>query len=236
MIRGVNVANDATKNTFLANASSGLSISMLHPASLWVDKLGFSQNVAYQYPKYAPSNGITFTRPAAGGGTETVTPTVEIMDHLVEGVNFTGDLASTDALTYKSDVLSAGSSEAYDIVGSTTAGIVTAIIGTYPVVGDEISQGAVQANGYYLIEVDGGFPSKMIGHDKSNNKVQAVVGRFYSGSTYTQSTGGEGSIPYQHKGNAIQLSSLKCRITLPDGSLPTLGPDNTIFLKITRGK
>ena len=51
VIRGVNVANDPTKNTFLANASSGLSISMLHPASLWVDKLGFSQNVAYQYPK-----------------------------------------------------------------------------------------------------------------------------------------------------------------------------------------
>ena len=233
IVRGANVANNVTQPQFLVNAHSGLSISTLFPSSLWVDKLGFTQRVAYVNPVYSSNTGIQFT---LQNPTRVINPSVETMTHLIEGINFTGDLASTDTLTFKSDVKDATHGYAYDLVGDSIAGVSTAIVNTYPVVGDSIQQGAKQENGYYLIEVDAGFPSKMIGHDKNNNKVQAIVGRFYSGTTYTQSTGGEGAIVYQHKGSPIQLSNLKCRITLPDGELATLGSDNTIFLKVTKGK
>jgi len=232
VVRGHNIGNDVTKDQFIANSHSGLAISILDPPSLWVDKLGFTADVAYSSVVYKTGTGITFT--TAGG--QVITPSVETMDHLVEGINFTGDLASTDTLNFKSDKKDAAHGYCYDLVGTAISGVSTAIVNTYPVVGNNIAQGVKQANGYYLVEVDGGFPSKLIGHDKATNKVQAVVGRYYSGNTYTQSTGGEGAIVYQHKGNPIQLSNLKCRITLPDGSLPNLGPDNTIFLKITKGK
>lgn len=236
IVRGVNVGNVAggANGQFIANAHSGLSISRLHPTSLWVDKMGFSVDQAVHTPVYKSAPGLQYTK---ADGT-VVTPSVETMDHLVEGNNYTGDMASTDVLMFKSgaDTTSNPNRYAYDLAGASIDGITTAVQQTYPVVGDLITHGAKQANAYYLIEVDGGFPSRIIGHDHNNNKIQGIVGRYYSGTTYTQSTGGEGAIAYQHKGNPLQLSNLKVRITLPDGSLATLGPDNTVFVKITKAK
>jgi hypothetical protein len=79
-------------------------------------------------------------------------------------------------------------------------------------------------------------PSEKLGANSFNNKIQAIIGRYYTSGSGTQSVGGEGAITYTHKGEPIKLNQFRVRILAPDGQLARVGDDNTVFLNITKAK
>lgn len=226
IVRGGNVGNDTAKGRFMANKNGGLVISDMHPRPFW-SSLGFSTSTISHASTWNPTSVFQI-------GSNNVSN--QTLPDIVETVNYTGDLNGLDTLVFKTADLTDDQPFAYDIAGNTYDGLNTSVVFTKSILGDSITNGKKQENGYYQIEVDCGIRSKKIGSNLSTGKIQAIVGRYYSGNTYTQSIGGAGSIVYQHKGAPIQLSEFKVRILMPSGELASLGPDNTVFLKITKGK
>ena len=79
-----------------------------------------------------------------------------------------------------------------------------------------------------------------MGKDVSNNKIKAIVSRFYTQDSYT-SCYNEGAIAYTHQSNEpLQLSNFNVRVLNGDGVLASLhedlGEDNTIFMEVIRGQ
>jgi len=90
------------------------------------------------------------------------------------------------------------------------------------------------SSGYFLIEMIAGFTNTMIGSEKTDKNIHAIVNRYFNKGSYTSSTASDSMI-YQHHGAPLILSSLRTRILLPDRTIPTgLGVDNTIFIQIVK--
>lgn len=90
------------------------------------------------------------------------------------------------------------------------------------------------SSGYFLIEMVAGFNNTMIGSEKTDKNIHAIVNRYFNKGSYTSSAASDSMI-YQHKGAPLILSSLRSRILLPDRTIPTgLGSDNTIFLQVVK--
>lgn len=90
------------------------------------------------------------------------------------------------------------------------------------------------SSGYFLIEMVAGFNNTMIGSEKTDKNIHAIVNRYFNKGSYTSSTASDSMI-YEHKGAPLILSSLRTRILLPDRTIPTgLGVDNTIFIQIVK--
>jgi hypothetical protein len=89
--------------------------------------------------------------------------------------------------------------------------------------------------GHYLIDLHCSYVNDFITQDK-NYQVKAVVGNYFlSGDSFAMSMGPD-SFVYQHKGEAISLSSVKIRILNPITKLPetNLGTNSTVYLQITK--
>ena len=153
---------------------------------------------------------------------------VEISQGFTNGINVTQGLIVTDSM-----VIKAGVSQPY--LGEPYATDVNVIIGdsTQGIVGGKNALNFVIDSGYYLIEMNTKFESKLIGQNFYNNIIQGVINRYYSINTYT--AGGQG-LEYVHPEGAepILMNSIHTRILMPDGSLANLGSDNSVFLTITK--
>ena len=97
------------------------------------------------------------------------------------------------------------------------------------------------SEGYYLIEVGMNLPQKMIGGDSdgrstSSNKVQAIMGKYFTAGNFLQSQG-QGTIVYEHIGEPALLQNLGVQIRNPDmtlTSLNDLGDKNSVFLEVVK--
>ena len=95
--------------------------------------------------------------------------------------------------------------------------------------------------GYYLLDIGVKFPQKMIGgfegaDQTTSNKIQAVIGKFYTAGNFLQSQG-QGEIVYTHVGEPQMVNDLSVRVLHPDFSTPSneeLGPLNSVFLEIIK--
>ena len=244
VVVGTRVGNRATTNaSYLANKVGGICFSSLSPPSLWFDKLGFDRDMIVQPKRVTCGWTLPATHPGVGQnpvGNIAFTASQNLDDRdnrIVEGKNATGDLNAVDALVVKNDAADAARGNAsYDRPGD------TGLIGVNTSTSLEIAILAGQLNnfqegrGYYQIEIDMNLPSEKIGSNEFNNKIQAIVGRYYASNNGTQSVQGEGSIQYTHKGQPLKLSNFRVRILNPDGTLARVGNDNTIFLQITKEK
>ena len=91
---------------------------------------------------------------------------------------------------------------------------------------------------YYLIEIEGkGVKSDIrggVGSAIQNNKISAIVSRYYQTLSYTSSMDGSGAIPYIHTGEPMIIDSFKVRILDPDGTLTdNIQDSNVVFLQHT---
>ena len=112
---------------------------------------------------------------------------------------------------------------------------------TIPIIANREFDVSARDEGFFLIEVGFKFPQMMIGgqfgDNLTNNNIQSIVGKYFTGSNNFLQDTGAGSIIYEHHGEPELLSDLSVRILLPDGSIPStteLGPKNTIFLEIIK--
>ena len=231
-----------TTVTYLANKCGGVVFKDLRPNNFWIGDesvMGFSPSIL----AHSETGVLPFTVKDPGSVTaRNVQAEFFGSQQLQTGVNITGDLNTLDVLVNKEAPI-AGETKAnakayYDKPGASIVGQQNAIVQQIGIFGRDIMEGSVQANAYYKIEIDmPGVNVDLRGADLSSNKIQAIIGRFYAGATFTQAVGGEGSIPYIHKGPPLKLSHFGCRILMPDGkTVAPLGPDNTIFISVTKPK
>jgi len=147
---------------------------------------------------------------------------------LQKGVNTTGAYLGINSITNK-NVNSILVSNALTFTEVSTQ--------TNPIIAEKPYTGNIDAEqGYYLIEISGfNNTNDYIGQKYSNNKIKAIVSRYYSINSYT-SSGGESDIQYVNVSNNTQfIKSLKVRILNPDGTLASnISNDNTVFLQINR--
>ena len=92
------------------------------------------------------------------------------------------------------------------------------------------------AYGYYLIEINNGLSSKLIGETDINHTISCIVNRYYSLGTFT-SGDGTAELSYIHKGLPIFLKNFNVRILDSNKNLAlNLDSDNSIFMSIIRNQ
>ena len=165
--------------------------------------------------------------------TTTVYPLV-ITDQL--GKNITGALPSIDVVVPKSAFVGGG---APGFTKPATEDTETSL--TTPLLSTRTFDTSDNDEGYYLLDIGMKLPQKMIGgydggDQTTSNKIQAVIGKFYTAGNFLQSQG-QGEIVYQHVGEPQMLNDLNVRILHPDFSAPSneeLGPLNSVFLEVVK--
>ena len=208
----------------LATTYAGAAICSLSPPEFWQKQLGFV-NIVTPYQLQTTS----FNTGDDGTGGDNVFP-VKIATTLAK--NVTGIFRGLDIPVAKTDRFFAPeATKGGAIETATTTGIIA----------DRQFDVSERDEGYFLIEVGFKFPQTMIGgqfgDNLTNNNIQSVVGKYFTGDNNFLQDTGAGSILYEHHGEPELLTDLNVRILLPDGSIPSdteLGPKNSIFLEIIK--
>ena len=173
----------------------------------------------------------------ASGFADAIVPKID----LVEGVNVTGHYVNLDSLINKGGTSfeTPTLNLRLDTGTPPTANAITqafiAETEMHSIIGETVSN-VQSGEGYYQIEISMPVNSDIRGQDNKNNKIQGIVGRYYSKDSYTSSVEGEGSIPYVHQSDdPLILNSFKVRILTPEGEqMEGLQNDNTIFLEVIK--
>lgn len=148
-------------------------------------------------------------------------------NQIIDGVSITGGNNSVDGLVDKSDPYKVNTTYPQNI--STDAGTTVSIVGNSSNALDQQS-----AFAYYLIEINSQFKNEFLTPDNNYRNIQQIVNRYYELNSYT--SGQDGQIIYQHKGEPILLQSFHCRILTSDKELaPNIGDDNTIHIEVIKG-
>lgn len=211
-------------NGKLATTYAGAAICSLEPAEFWQKQLGFV-NIVTPYQQQTTS----FQTGDDGVGGAQVFP-VKIATTI--GKNVTGIFRGLDLPVPKTDRFFAPEATKGGAIETTT---------TNGIIADREFDVSERDEGYFLIEVGFKFPQMMIGgqygDNLTNNNIQSVVGKYFTGDNNFLQDTGAGSIVYEHHGEPELLTDLNVRILLPDGSIPSdteLGPKNSIFLEIIK--
>lgn len=211
-----------------SNKHAGVFLMDMQPHDLWFNQMKMKSSILTTMNQGA---AIDFdgTAPASA-------PALSLLD----GVNITGDFLGLSSLISKPIATPATAAEAqWDRPRANFQGEITIEQQTVPIMSGPVFENNV--GGYYQLEVDTGINNtNIVGKDVSNNKIKAIVSRFYTQDSYT-SCYNEGAIAYTHQSNEpLQLSNFNVRILNGDGELASvqedLGDDNTIFMEVIRGQ
>ena len=168
----------------------------------------------------------------AGTDYEYIVPLIPLID----GVNITGDIVGLDGCYTKP---SSGFVD-WENAPDTLTQNINIVTQTIPIYGNSVFNNTDAQSGYYQIEIDAGInKSNIKGQDTNNNKIKAIISKFYAQNAYT-SAYSEGSITYEHTSNEpIELSQFRIRVLDSTGQLVSLneqlGTDSTVFMEIIRG-
>jgi hypothetical protein len=113
---------------------------------------------------------------------------------------------------------------------------------TTPIISSREFNNVENNEGYYLLEIGTNIPQKMVGgatnEQTTSNKVQSIIGKYYSQNGNFLQDDGSGSIVYEHQSDIPQiLSDLNVRILHADLTPPEeneIGPKNSVFLEIIK--
>ena len=198
---------------------SGIAFTRLEPTSFW-ETLGFTDLIL---PWDQSSTPLTLTA----------------------GAVFPVEITSTDGLNttnafFGSDLVVPKTTANFFYPGATMVPSVTSL--TTPIISDREFDKTTNDEGYLLVEIGVKLPQDMIGGHSNrgstgSNKVQSIVGKYFtSGANFLQDSGA-GSVVYQHIGAPQLLSDLDVRVIHPDGSVPDtneLGESNSVFLEVIK--
>ena len=226
--------NADNKKVYL-NKYSGIYLTDLKPLNLWIGDKDTPNSMRFA------SSLLT----SVGSHTSTINGTTPLQsysapDFLTDGINITGDLGSIDTFVIKA--LDTTNKRHYDTAPSfsdyppfqdiinMTDGIMSQALSSTAESGD-------LDGGYYLIEVDCGINQDFRADGIFNNKIKAIVSRFYNQSNYISSAEDSG-IVYTHKGSVpLTLSRFRIRVLSPDGTLAKdVKKGSAIFLQVVTQK
>ena len=225
----VDAGAQATTNNFVANKTGGIGFVELKPTSVWFKKLGFDPSIITNFGvRDFDGNGKQTANYKSFVGNVDLLDLSPITFTLNDGVNTTGNFTSLDSAVDKQTprVLPPDLGKLKD-----TSQIIKQIYAA-----TSINDGGSLP--YYLIEIEGkGVKSDIrggVGSAIQNNKISAIVSRYYQTLSYTSSMDGSGAIPYIHTGEPMIIDSFKVRILDPDGTLTdNIQDSNVVFLQHT---
>ena len=207
----------------LATTFGGAAIASLDPPEFWQKQLGFTTIVTPFQNQQTPFNT---------GDNKVGDPVFPVQIAPIVGTNITGIFKGLDIPVAKTDRFFAPEAAPSSAIESS---LTTAIIA------NREFDSSAKDEGYFLIEIGFKFPQTMIGGqyggNLTNNNIQSVIGKYYTGSNNFLQDTGAGSIVYEHRGDPELLTDLNVRVLLPDGTLPSnteLGPKNSVFLEIIK--
>ena len=212
-----------------SNKHAGIFFMDMQPHDLWFNQMKIKSSIIVPMAQGAPKD-------FDGSGNAAAAPALQLLD----GVHITGDMLGLSSLISKPVQSPATNAEAqWDRPRANFQGEITIEDETIPILSDPVFE--TNVGGYYQLEVDTGINNtNIVGKDVSNNKIKAIVSRFYTQDSYT-SCYNEGAIAYTHQSNEpLQLSNFNVRVLNGDGVLASLhenlGEDNTIFMEVIRGQ
>ena len=222
---------------YTANKAGGIIIESTDPPDFLQSYFSFKPDI---FGTFTKSDKVTMSNKAGdpvSGFADAIVPKID----LIEGVNVTGHYVNLDSLINKSGTSfeTPTLNLRLDIPTPPTANAITqafiAETQMHSIIGETVSN-VQSGEGYYQIEISMPVNSDIRGQDNKNNKIQGIVGRYYSKDSYTSSVEGEGSIPYFHESDdPLILNSFKVRILTPEGEqMEGLQNDNTIFLEVIK--
>jgi len=102
------------------------------------------------------------------------------------------------------------------------------------IVADNYDTSSKNSQAYYLIECESVFQTDTI-NDKSNKKdIIGICSKQYQASDYITCYS-DSAVPYMHTGTSQLMSTVKIRITDPDGSEPeSLGKNHSVILEVIK--
>ncbi len=204
----------------LQGAHSGVFFSAVNNDThqLLFDDMGFDSTLLV--PPFIPTVEKTF-------GVILVNSKVFTID-LIEGVNITSNLDTSDAGLTKTDnfaiapspttLTDISSIEVNSIIGSNNRGSGTT---------------GQLTEGYFLVEISG-IPSNNV-VNSINNNISCIVSKYQATEDFTISIERAGAIQYQHKGEPLMISKLDVRILDPNGTpSKNIGNNNTVFIELIK--
>ena len=117
--------------------------------------------------------------------------------------------------------------------GDLTAYEATSSLNNVIYANNSIVSSGVLSTAYYLVEIQLSFTSNIIGEDTIVRNISGIINRYYSKGSYI-SGGGDPSFVIDYKGEPVVISSMRVRITNPDGTLAGVGVDNTMFFELIK--
>ena len=202
---------------------SGIAFTKLNPPDFW-QTLGFTEtpiSVTYDARPLEQTDRKLVLMPNI-----ILTPGVNITQQYA-GIDLVWNKIAADASTIPFYSFSSGNFE-------------TQI--TTPIISDRGFNDVINDEGYYFLEVGIKLPQTLIGGsggggtDTMSNRVQAIVGKFYTSGNFLQ-VGSDSAILYQHIGEPQLLADLNVRILHADMTPPDsmeIGPKNSIFLEVIK--
>ena len=200
---------------------SGIAFTKLEPPDFW-QTLGFTET---------PISVTYDPRPLEQTDNKLI-----LMPNIIltPGINITQQYAGID-LVWNKVVANGGF---YNFASS--GDIETTI--TTPIISSRGFNDVINDEGYYYLEVGIKLPQNLIGGsggggtDTMSNRVQAIVGKFYTSGNFLQ-VGSDSAILYQHVGEPQLLADLDVRVLHADMTPPDpqeIGPKNSIFLEVIK--
>ena len=189
--------------------------------NFWYDKLGLNKNVI--------TNITSFKKNYGGTTGELYVPSF--------GNNFEDDLGTkrTDALVTNQLKLENRSfnpnylSYSGDAVPPTPLLLPTT--DTISIFGEKTLTDLIVDDAYFKVIINGQQFSNNLYNMDGVQLISAIVGKYYSGASYTNGFSSDG-ITYTHRGEPIIISNFDITILSSDNSTPNIGSDNSIIIQI----
>lgn len=214
-----------TDKYFIANKNSGMVLFDVQPHSVWYNKMGFDASILATIGTREKK-----TYQEVYDGVETITNLQAIQFDLRDGLNMTGNFDGLDVAIDKANFKT--KTDYTQLQDPST--IFTPISAKKPLNQDG------QNSAYYLVELDCKIQNDIRSNNKSaisNNKVSAIVGRYYQTQSYTSAQDGSGSIPYIHKGESIVIEHISVKIKDPTYELAdSIQNDNIVFVEFNKAQ
>ena len=223
-----------------AGSFSGIAFTSLEPIEFWRDDMGFDMssilvNINHSGPVQTLSGGYSDVGEPTATAYTVKLPTFDI----IEGVHTTGSRISIDAAVSKTNPIGAQFQQPFVELDSALSGATTPPQNSIITATDFIplianfNVGSRNSNrGYYIADIDCIFKGHTTGSTRSHN-IKYIINRYYSVNSFTSSA--SDGIIYTHYGSPMLLSSIRVRITEPDGSIVTdIGINNSIIMRLTQ--
>tara|TARA_R100000654_G_scaffold19326_4_gene39556 strand:+ start:5045 stop:6859 length:1815 start_codon:yes stop_codon:yes gene_type:complete len=223
-----NIINAGSPNKLMyVNKNSGVGFTSLQPHSLWFEKMGFDATACVKSSNITKSIGNlnNFNIPLVSA---------------TEGIDITGAYLGTDIVMNKGGAGESGSVTVPTIGGALSGDRTTPVGETSSNTTSIYAKTSQEGDGlleepYFLVDIGLNAPQKYMGQGFQANSIKAVVGKYYSTNSYTNGSVNDSLIPYTHRGDPFNLSTLRIRILDPDHDMAeNIGDNNAVFVEIIK--